>query len=68
MLGLFFEGDYNLLYGGTPNFWQIGLWDPRSPVSKGTVSKSGTGHLDCGARGPVPDPSPMRNVSGSGSL
>ena len=28
MLGLlFFEGGYILLYDGTPNFWQRGLWD-----------------------------------------
>ena len=24
---LFFEGVYILLYGGTPTFWQRGLWD-----------------------------------------
>ena len=34
---------------------------------KGTVSGSGTGPLDYGATGPVPD-TPMRTVSGSGSL
>ena len=27
LLGLlFFDGDYILLYGGTPTFWQRGLW------------------------------------------
>ena len=27
-------------------------------IGKGTVSESGTGHLDCGATGPVLDPEP----------
>ena len=34
---------------------------------EGTVSGSGTGPLDYGATGSVPD-TPMRTVSGSGSL
>ena len=36
-------------------------------IDKGTVSGSGTGPLDYGATGPVPD-TPMRTVSGSGSF
>ena len=37
--------------------WHVAL-DHISTINLGTVSESGTGPLDCGARGPVPDPEP----------
>ena len=41
---------------GDPKMRKGPLFAQRTPFREGTVSESGTGPLDYGATGPVPDP------------